>query len=84
MARLDGRLGRLERHHGPARAEDRCASCGLLHVGRFPIEEAEAIVRAGLGGSRGSVPIRPRCLCGCCGERRSVAELTHLLGSGGR
>ncbi len=50
-----------------------CASCGLRHVQPVTVR----MVRRMAGILDDGEPVPPLCLCPCCADGRSVAELTH-------
>ncbi len=76
MAKLYGRLDRLERGALAAPGPEDCRACGLLHAQRpIPVVMVEGIVGTLVGGRPRTV--LPLCLCDCCADQRPVAELTH-------
>ena len=91
VSRLSGRVTKLERQ-APRAAAARCPECGLPHV---PTELTLAFVRGLLGPVSPSTPERraawarvnpppgPLCLCACCADGRSWAELSRRTRGGG-
>jgi hypothetical protein len=76
MAKLTGRLDRLERGVLAAETPTTCRTCGLLHAPRpIPVAMVEGIVRKAVSGQPTTVP--PLYLCDCCGDQRQVALMTH-------
>ncbi len=76
MGNLNARLDRLESGALATEQLAVCGSCGLLHALRpTPVAMVEGIVGTLLGGRPWTVP--RLCLCDCCSDQRSVAELTH-------
>ena len=76
MAGLSGRVGKLERAGGSPEA-GACRGCGLRHDRPLTLALIRSIlrIRGGAAGGRGPAP--RLCLCDCCGDERSLAELTH-------
>ena len=76
MAKLNGRLDRLQRGALAPVGHTTCRTCGLLHAPRpIPVAMVEGIVRVAVSGQPPAVP--PLCLCDCCGDQRQVALMTH-------
>ena len=78
--RLAGRLEKLERLIEPRRPAARCRTCGLEHARKVTLDEMRSL----MGSIATPVPpdwprltVGPFCLCECCAEYRSLAELTH-------
>ena len=85
MARLSGRVAKLERLVPPGRAR-RCGACGLRHARPLSIEDTRGIMGGPLGPATAEQVERwrrehphpgPLCLCDCCADRRLIAEWSH-------